>query len=285
MTTSHEELVLISGASTGMGAATARELARRGYHVLAGVRRESDAPHVPNVEPVLLDVTDPAGIAAVAERIAGDPARRPLRAVINNAGIAVNAPVELLSMAEWRHQFEVNFFGHVAVTKAVLPALHASAGRVVNISSIGGKVAMPTYGAYAGAKFALEAMSDALRRELAPHHVQVVVVEPGGVRTEMTGRGIERLAATVAALSPAERGRYGGLLQAVISHATAFTASGLPAEAAGRIIADAATTRRPRTRYTVGRDAAVLTRLSRVLSDRVLDRVLAANLRPHFPKA
>jgi len=286
MTTSHEELVLISGASTGMGAATARELARRGYHVLAGVRRESDADALrgPGLEPVILDITDPGHIEAVARRIAGDPARRPLRAVINNAGIAINAPVELLSMAEWRRQFEVNFFGHVAVTQAVLPALHASSGRVVNISSLGGKVAMPTYGAYAGAKFAMEAMSDALRRELAPHGVQVVVVEPGGVRTEMTSRGVERMNETIAALSPQQRGRYGGLLRAVISHATAFTKSGQPAETAGRIIADAATVRRPRARYTIGRDAAVLTRLSRVLPDRVLDRLLAADLRPHFPK-
>lgn len=286
MTTSHEELVLISGASTGMGAATARELAGRGYHVLAGVRRQADADvlRAPNLEPVFLDITDPEQIEAVARRIADDPAGRPLRAVINNAGVAINAPVELLSMADWRRQFEVNFFGHVAVTKAVLPALHASSGRVVNISSIGGKVAMPTYGAYAGAKFALEAMSDALRRELAPHGVQVVVVEPGGVRTEMTGHGIARANETVAALTPVERGRYGGLLQAIINQATTFTESGLPAEAAGRIIADAATVRRPRLRYPIGRDAAVLTRLSGVLPDRLLDRILAANLRPHFPK-
>lgn len=286
MTTSHEELVLISGASTGMGAATARELARRGYHVLAGVRRDSDADALrgPRIEPVILDITDPAQIEAVAGRITGDPAGRPLRAVINNAGVAVNAPVELLSMAQWRHQFEVNFFGHVAVTKAVLPALYAGSGRVVTISSIGGKVAMPTYGAYAGAKFALEAMSDALRRELAPHGVSVVVVEPGGVRTEMTERGIELMNETVAGLSPDERGRWGGLLQAVISHARAFTSSGVSAEVAGRIIAEAATTRRPKIRYTIGRDAAVLTRVARVLPDRVLDRVLAADLRKHFPR-
>jgi NAD(P)-dependent dehydrogenase (short-subunit alcohol dehydrogenase family) len=286
MTTSHEELVLISGASTGMGAATAHELARRGYHVLAGVRRaaDADALRATNLEPVILDITDPGQVEAVTARITGDPAHRPLRAVINNAGIAINAPVELLSMAEWRQQFEVNFFGHVAVTKAVLPALHASSGRVVNISSVGGRIALPTYGAYAGAKFAMEAMSDALRRELASHGVQVVVVEPGGVRTEMTGHGIERATETLAALSPQESGRYGPLLRAIINQATAFTASGVTAEAAGRIVADAATVRRPRIRYTVGRDAAILTRLSRILPDRVLDRVLAANLRPHFPK-
>ncbi|GAA2677031.1 SDR family oxidoreductase [Actinosynnema pretiosum subsp. pretiosum] len=285
MTTSHEELVLISGASTGMGAATARELARRGYHVLAGVRREADADalRAPGLEPVLLDVTDPALIAAAAHRVAED--RRPLRALVNNAGIAINAPVELLPMDEWRRQFEVNFFGHVAVTKALLPALHASSGRVVNISSVGGKVAMPTYGAYAGAKFAMEGMSDALRRELAPHGVTVVVVEPGGVRTEMTGHGIERATGTLAAMTPTERRRYGGLLQAIINQATAFTEAGLPAEAAGRVIADAATTRKPRARYTIGRDAALLTRLPRLLGDRALDRLMAANLRPHFPKA
>lgn len=288
MTTSQEpvETILVTGASSGMGAATAGELARRGYHVLAGVRRPTDADALrsAHVEPVILDITEPEQIAAVARRIADDAERRPLRAVINNAGIAINAPVEVLSMDEWRRQFEVNFFGHVAVTKAVLPSLHASGGRVVNISSVGGRIAMPAYGAYAGAKFAMEAMSDSLRRELAPLGVQVVVVEPGGVKTEMTGHGIERANGTLATLSAAQRGRYGALMHAVIAQATSFTASGLSAEAAGRVIANAATTRRPRTRYTIGRDAALLTRLSRILPDRTLDRILAANLRPHFPK-
>lgn len=279
-------MILITGASTGMGAATARELARRGFHVLASVRRQSDADTLRNagLEPVLLDITDPEQIASVSQRIADDPAGRPLRAVINNAGIAINAPVEVLSMEEWQRQFDVNFFGHVAVTKAVLPALHASGGRVVNISSIGGRIAMPTYGAYAAAKFAMEAMSDSLRRELAPHGVQVVVVEPGGVKTEMTGHGIERAKDTIATLSPTQRSRYGELLQAIINQATSFTDSGLSAEAAALVIAKAATARRPRTRYTIGRDAAVLTRLSRILSDKMLDRILAANLRPHYPK-
>jgi NAD(P)-dependent dehydrogenase (short-subunit alcohol dehydrogenase family) len=279
-------MVLITGASTGMGAATARELARRGFHVLAGVRRPSDADTLRSagLEPVFLDITNPEQIASVSKRIADDPAGRPLRAVINNAGIAINAPVEVLSMEEWQQQFDVNFFGHIAVTKAVLPALHASGGRVVNISSIGGRIAMPTYGAYAAAKFAMEAMSDSLRRELAPHGVQVVVVEPGGVKTEMTGHGIERANDTIATLSPTQRSRYGELLQAIINQATSFTDSGLSAEAAALVIAKAATARRPRTRYTIGRDAAVLTRLSRILSDKMLDRILAANLRPHYPK-
>lgn len=288
MTTSHEsELIVISGASTGMGAATAHELARRGYHVLAGVRRSADADAIreERVEPVLLDITVPEQIEALVERIATDPLGRTLRVLVNNAGIAVNAPVETLPLDQWRRQFDVNLFGHIAMTQALLPFLHDSTGRVVNISSVGGRIAMPTYGAYAGAKFALEAVSDALRRELAPHGLQVVVVEPGGVQTEMTGHGIEQARTFVAEMTPVHRRRYAPLMQAIINQATAFTTSGVSARAAAVVIADAATTLRPRARYTIGRDAAMMTRLTRILPDGVLDRVSAANLRPHFPKA
>ncbi|KZE41030.1 SDR family NAD(P)-dependent oxidoreductase [Microbacterium sp. T32] len=288
MTTSHEnELIVISGASTGMGAATAHELARRGYHVLAGVRRSADADAIreERVEPVLLDITVPEQIEALVDRIATDPLGRTLRILVNNAGIAVNAPVETLPLDQWRRQFDVNLFGHIAMTQALLPFLHDSTGRVVNISSVGGRIAMPTYGAYAGAKFALEAVSDALRRELAPHGLQVVVVEPGGVQTEMTGHGIERARTFVAEMTTVHRRRYAPLMQAIINQATAFTTSGVSARAAAVVIADAATTLKPRARYTIGRDAAMMTRLTRILPDGVLDRVSAANLRPHFPKA
>jgi NAD(P)-dependent dehydrogenase (short-subunit alcohol dehydrogenase family) len=226
MTTSSEtpEHVIVTGASVGMGAATARELACRGFHVLAGVRRDSDADAIrgAGIEPVILDITDHDQIAALAARFRGT-----LRALVNNAGIAANGPVETLPLSEWRRTFEVNLFGHVAVTQAFLPALLRSKGRIVNISSIGGKVAMASYGAYAGSKFALEAMSDALRREVSPLGVQVIVVEPGGVQTEMSVR----------------------------------------------------------TRYTIGRDAAIMSRLTRVLPDRLLDRLVAADLRAHYPAA
>jgi NAD(P)-dependent dehydrogenase (short-subunit alcohol dehydrogenase family) len=289
MTTSHEspELVLVTGASTGIGAATARELARGGYHVLAGVRKERDADAIraAGIEPVMLDVTDPEQIAATVARVDGDPAGRPLRALVNNAGIAVNAPVEALPMSEWRWQFEVNLFGQVAVTQALIPALLRSRGRIVNISSLGGRVALPTYGAYAGTKFALEAVSDSLRRELAPHGVQVVVVEPGGVRTEMAGRGAVTATSLAAGMTAEQDRRYGDLVRAILTHSAAFTEAGRSAEDAARVVAKAVTARRPRTRYPIGRDAALLTRLSRILPDRVLDRVLAADLRPHLRAA
>jgi NAD(P)-dependent dehydrogenase (short-subunit alcohol dehydrogenase family) len=278
------ELVIVTGASTGMGAATARELAGRGFHVLAGVRRDVDADALrgEGIEPHILDITVDAHVAAIADRVAHDPLGRPLRALINNAGISVNAPVEALPMAEWRRQFEVNLFGHIAMTQALLPALLRSAGTVVNISSVGGKVALPTYGAYAGTKFALEAASDALRREVTDLGVRVVVVEPGAVRTEMLERGVANADRLKTGMTTDQRERYGDLVVAVSEQARSFGKRGVPAERAGKVIANAASAPHPRTRYTIGRDAAVLVRLARLLSDRFLDRMVRLGLRPHY---
>ncbi|MCV7321856.1 SDR family NAD(P)-dependent oxidoreductase [Mycolicibacterium confluentis] len=286
MTLSTENrLVVITGASTGIGAATARELAQRGFHVLAGVRRERDADVIrrPNIEPLILDITNPEHIRALAERVREDPQGRALRAVVNNAAVQANVPVEAFAIDQWRDMFEVNLFGHVAVIQALLQSLIDSRGRVVNISSVGGKIAMATYGPYAGTKFALEAVSDSLRREVAPHGVQVVVIEPGAVRTEMLGRAIASAHDPLAAMTSEQRRRYGGLVQAVNAQAEASTRSGLPAEAAAAVIAKAITARKPRTRYTVGREAALLS-VTRLLPDRLLDRIFAAALRPYMPK-
>lgn len=274
-----DELIIVTGASTGMGAATAKELARRGFHVLAGVRREvdADALRAEGIEPRLLDITVEADVAAIADRVASDP--RPLRALVNNAGIAINAPVETLPMAQWRKQFEVNLFGHIAMTQALLPALLLSSGTVVNVSSVGGKVVLPTYGAYAGSKFALEAVSDALRREVAELGIKVVVIEPGAVKTEMAERGIATAEGLQAQMTATQLARYSDLAAAVTAQARSFGEVGVSAEHAAKVIAKAATASRPRTRYTIGRDAAILVRVSRVLPDRVLDRIVRGNLR------
>jgi NAD(P)-dependent dehydrogenase (short-subunit alcohol dehydrogenase family) len=275
------KLIVVTGASTGMGAATARELAHKGFHVLAGVRREADADALRDegIEPRILDITVESDVAAIAERVASDPQRRPLRALINNAGIAINAPVETLPIAEWRKQFEVNLFGHIAMTQALLPALLMSSGTVVNISSVGGKVVLPTYGAYAGSKFALEAVSDALRREVSDVGIKVVVVEPGAVKTEMAERGIATAEGLMANMTAAQLARYDDLAAAVTAQARSFIETGVSAEHAAKVITKAATASRPRTRYTIGRDAAILLRVSRVVSDRVLDRIVRLNLR------
>lgn len=288
--TSHprrNELIVVTGASTGIGAASARELADRGFHVLAGVRRQVDADAlrtVPiagsgSIEPHILDITSEADVTAIADRVAQDPLGRPLRALINNAGIAVNAPVETLPIAHWRNQFEVNLFGHIAITQALFAALLSNSGTVVNISSVGGKVVLPTYGAYAGSKFALEAASDALRREVAHLGIKVVVVEPGAVKTDMAERGIATAEELQAKMTAAQQRRYGNLNAAVMAQARSFIDIGVSAEHAARVIAKAATASRPRTRYTIGRDAAMLVRVNRLVSDRALDRIVKLNLR------
>ena len=287
MTTSVEtrEIVVITGASSGIGEATARELARRGFHVLAGVRRDQDADAIRglNIEPLTLDITNPHHIRALADRVHGDPQGRTVRALMNNAGMGINAPVEVLALDQWRRLFEVNFFGHIAVTQTLLPALIRSKGRVINISSVGGKIAMATYGPYAGTKFALEAVSDSLRREIAPLGVQVVVVEPAAVRTKIGDRAIARAQEVASTMTPQQSERYGRLVEAITTQAASAMESGLSADAAAKVIAQAVTARKPRTRYTLGREAALLPLLT-TLPDRMLDCILAAALRPHFPK-
>ena len=276
------QLVVVTGASTGMGAATARELAGRGYHVLAGVRREvdADALRAVGIEPHILDITDESDVAAIADRVADDPLRRPLRALINNAGIAVNAPVEALPIAEWRKLFEVNLFGHIAMTQALLPALLHSSGTIVNISSVGGKFAMATYGPYAASKFALEAASDSLRREVGPLGVKVVVVEPGAVKTRMAEHAVASADRVNANMTTDQLGRYADLTAAVSAQQLSFSKDGVSVERAAKVIAKAATASKPRTRYTIGSEAALLW-LTRLASDRFLDRMLQLALRPH----
>ncbi|MEU6393966.1 SDR family NAD(P)-dependent oxidoreductase [Streptomyces sp. NPDC046939] len=281
------ELVVVSGASSGIGAATAQALAARGYHVLAGVRTDSeaDAVRADGIEPVTLDITVPEHIEALARRIADDPEQRALRVLVNNAGIEINAPVEVLPLTVWREQFEVNLFGHIAVIQRLLPLLRRSQGRIVNISSVGGVAALPVFGAYAGTKFALEAASDSLRREVAEHGVQVVVVQPGGVRTEMAARSGDISLELAAAMSAEHQRLYGALINATVSSNTAFLQRALPAAKAGAKIARVATTPRPRARYTLGRDAAFVIPLARFLPTRLMDGILAMSHRSRNPKS
>ena len=241
-------LVVVTGASTGIGRATMRHLAQAGLYVLAGVRTDAAAEAVAaeGVEPVRIDIADPDQIAGLAQRVADDPEGRPLQALVNNAGIAVAAPVEVIPLGEWRRQFEVNLFGHVAVIQALLPALIASRGRIVNVSSIGGLVAGPTYGAYSGSKFALEAVSDALRREVRHLGVEVVVVEPGAIATPIWEKGLATAQGLTDTMTAEQRERYRQITAAAGRRAQQAARDGVPPEHVARVITDAVTTRRPR---------------------------------------
>ena len=185
---------VVTGASSGIGQATAQHLDSLGFTVFAGVRSAEARERVASegsghVRPLRLDVTDPASIAAAAGEVREAAGTSGLAALVNNAGIAVSGPLELVPIEGLRNQLEVNVIGQVSVTQAFLPALRAARGRIVNVSSIGGKIALPLAGPYAASKFALEAITDSLRRELRHLGVQVIAVEPGGVKTAIWGKG------------------------------------------------------------------------------------------------
>lgn len=278
---STDRTAVVTGASSGIGLAATQELARRGFHVLAGVRKQQDAERLAgeNVEPVIVDITDEEQIAALADRVARDPRGRRLGALVNNAGVALNAPAETIPLAEWRRHFDVNFFGHVAVVRALLPALIADGdGRLVNVSSIGGRVAFPTFGAYAAAKFALEGFSDALRREVGRLGVKVIVIEPGNIATPIWNKTMTTMDEMAATMTPDQRARYDDLVVAVRNQAEERRSSGIQPLGVAKVIADAIEARKPRARYRVGRDAKLGAVLSGLLSDHMFDRLVARNL-------
>lgn len=274
--------VLISGASTGIGKATALHLASLGYQVFAGVRRISDgealeAQAPSNLRPVLLDVTQPDSIEATAQILAQE-ALQGLHGLVNNAGIAIAGPLEHLPMADLRRQLEVNVLGQVALTQAVLPLLRQAkhplrgAGRVVNISSISGKVASPMVGPYAMSKFALEAFTDALRRELMRWNIEVVAIEPGNIQTPIWEKTLDWASHMRAKLSSVALEQYGPEIDTASRYAAQAVGKGLPATEVAKVIEAALSRKTPRTRYVVGRDAQMGAFLARLLPDRWIDR-------------
>src|SRR2546427_671557 len=199
--------VVVTGASSGIGAAIARDLAARGFRVFGTVRREQDgAPlEAAHVVPVLMDVTDTASVARARDEVTRALAGAPLAALVNNAGIPSAGPLELVPLDQLRHVLEVNLVGAVAVTQAFLPLLKAARGRIVNISSAAGRGCLPFLGPYAASKFALEGASDSLRRELLPFGVRVIVVQPGSVQSRIWEK-VERWDLSRYRGTPYERG-------------------------------------------------------------------------------
>jgi NAD(P)-dependent dehydrogenase (short-subunit alcohol dehydrogenase family) len=269
--------VLVTGASSGIGEAAALHLRELGFDAVAAVRKDEDAERlgVSGLRTVKLDVTDGGSIAAARDELGGAP----LAGLVNNAGIAVAAPLEFLPLDQLRRQLEVNLIGQLAVTQAFLPALRAGSGRIVNVSSIGGRMALPLVGAYNASKFALEAVSDSLRRELRSQGVDVVVIEPGGVKTPIWRKGDE-LAEQMAVEMPPEAERlYGSLIEALRRQTVRIsTETGIEAREVAEAIGTAMTARRPRARYLVGRDAKGRAVAAKVLPARVMDRLVARAL-------
>lgn len=274
--------VVVTGASTGIGRACVDVLVDRGFQVWAAVRKASDEAALRDAHPgavrvLRLDLTDQASIAAAGEQVV---AAGPLHGLVNNAGAALPGPLEYLPIEVFRRQLEVNLVGQLAVTQAMLPALRAAreAGgdpRIVMIGSIGGRIAGPMLGAYHASKFGLVGLTDSLRAELAPSGIQVVLIEPGAVKTPIWDRGTAAADDLFKAMPP-EAGRYTRQAEASRAMAAQAAENGLPAERAARIVADALTDTHPRPRRLVGRVAIVAGTLVRLLPHRMIYRFTAS---------
>jgi NAD(P)-dependent dehydrogenase (short-subunit alcohol dehydrogenase family) len=301
--------VLITGASTGIGRATALRLAESGWTVFAGVRDAeaaerlhtaggesflqseagageplrasasetgpSKAP-VGNLIPIALDVTDAAQIAAAAEQVHAHTGASGLDALVNNAGIGVSGPLELIALEDLRLQLEVNVLGQVAVTQALLPALRRARGRIVFVSSLGGRVALPFSAPYAASKHAIEAIGDALRGELRSSGISVTLVEPGSVATPIWAKS---RALTELVHIPPELARHYGHVPATFARVLQNTERrAIPPERVAHTIERALTTKSPRARYLLGRDARTTVLAKALLPTPIFDRLVGRTL-------
>jgi NADP-dependent 3-hydroxy acid dehydrogenase YdfG len=276
--------VLVTGASSGIGRAAAVELARRGHSVFAAARRETALTELAvtyqGIVAAPLDVTDDDSIARAWNRIDSVTGGAGVDVLVNAAGFARTGPIEMLSSQEVKRQFDTNVFGLLAVTRAVLPAMRArGAGRVINISSIVGLTSFPAMGAYCGTKYAVEALSDALRMEVAPFGIKVVLIEPGFVATDIFGAPTRETGeAAPSAASPLVEtdGAYRPVIGAAETFLEKQMKRAMPAAALARVIAAAAEARRPHTRYVAPASAKGLVAVFTRLPDRLAD---AAKLR------
>ena len=276
----HSQAVVITGASTGIGEACVKRLAAAGFHVFAGVRKAEDGAALQQatgdrVTHLLLDVTNTDQIAAAQATVATMVGENGLAGLINNAGIAVGGPLEFMPLDEFHHQMAVNVYGALAVTQAFLPLLRQATGRIVNMSSISGLAASPFLGPYAASKFALEALSDALRLELRPWGIQVVLVEPGNIATPIWQKGLAFADQLEAKLPPEAQAYYGPIFP--FMRAMLTRSRGTPADAVAQVVEQALTAAQPNARYLVGNDARLRTWIER-LPTRWRDNLIASRL-------
>ncbi|CAI4033211.1 11-cis retinol dehydrogenase [Nitrospira tepida] len=280
--------IVITGASSGIGEACAMHLDRQGFRVFAGVRAERDraalrAKASSRLTPLRLDVTDLDSIATAVRTVSEAVGEAGLAGLVNNAGIAVPGPIETVPLDLVRRQFEVNVVGQIAVIQAFLPLLRKGRGRIVNMSSIAGVAAVPFLGIYGASKFALEAMTDALRLELRAWGISVSLVEPGAIATRIWNKSACLAESIRASADPALVALYEPLMRGLARRATDAERRALSPNAVALAVVHALTAARPRLRYLVGTDAKVRAAAKRFFGDRAHDRLVAAILR--LPKS
>jgi NAD(P)-dependent dehydrogenase (short-subunit alcohol dehydrogenase family) len=273
--------VIVTGASTGIGRATALRLDASGWRVFAGIRDPADGESLrqagsERLTPVTLDVTDPEQIAAAAARVE-EESESGLHGLVNNAGVAIPGPLETVPLEDFRRQLEVNLVAYVAMTQALLHSIRKAKGRVVFVSSIGGRMAFPFGGPYHASKFGTEAIGDVFRQELRPWGLRVAIIEPGSIDTPIWERG-QRKATEIEAKAPKTDLLYGAAIEKFRKLIQDTAERGIPPEKVAKAIAHALESSRPRTRYLVGLDAKVQARLKPLIPTPLFDRIVARTL-------
>jgi NAD(P)-dependent dehydrogenase (short-subunit alcohol dehydrogenase family) len=275
-------VVLITGASTGIGAASAVELARSGFRVFAGVRNEGDGERLksqsPEVVPITLDVTDGGQIAAAVASIHRVVGEAGLAGLVNNAGIVVAGPLETLPLEQFRRQLEVNVLGQIAVMQAFMPLLRKARGRIVNMSSVNGRIASPYLSPYAASKHALEAISNAMRVEVRAWGIRVILIEPGATDTPIWEKSLSAAAALEGRASADAVDLYKDDVNAFRQAVRKLAGGALPVDSVVRCVIHALTARWPRTRYPVGLQANLLMRAHKWIPDRIWDWIIERSL-------
>jgi NAD(P)-dependent dehydrogenase (short-subunit alcohol dehydrogenase family) len=269
--------VFVTGASTGIGYATALRLAGAGFTVIPGLRRDEPLPD-PVAKPVLLDLANPDSLGPACAEVL-DRADGKLSGLVNNAGMNVSGVFEAMSLDEWRTQFEVNLFGHLAITQALLPALTSSRGRIVTVGSIGGRMSLPYLAPYSASKFAVRAWMDALRGELAPQGVRAILIEPGAIATPLWEKGTSSATARIDDLPPDIKARYERYMNGALHTAELAERHAIPADRCAKVIERALTARHPKGRYLVGPDARLQAMIA-ILPTRMFDGVASVLIRP-----
>ena len=275
--------VVVTGASTGIGRACALRLDRLGFQVFAGVRKDADGKALKkkargNLTPMRLDITNDAAIIAAAETVGNAVGEEGLLGLVNNAGIAVPGPLEFLPLGDLRSQMEVNVIGQVAVTQAFLPLLRKGTGRIVNIGSIGGRMATPFLGAYNASKFAMEALTDSLRMELKPWGISVSIIEPGSIDTRLWEKGQNAGDVLLGKMPPHGRELYDPAVDAVRQAAEKSAQGAIPPSAVAKAVVHALTAERPKTRYVVGTNARIQAVVARLVPDGMKDWLVAREM-------
>ena len=275
--------VLITGCSTGIGRATALHLDNRGFRVFAGVRKQEDGEKLAadasgGLIPLIVDVADDDSVAACARQLSVE-CPGGLAGLVNNAGISVYGPMETVPIDELRRQLEVNVVGQVAMTQANLPLLRKAKGRIVFISSVAGRThSMPFFGPYAASKWAIEAIGDALRVELAAWGIKVAIIEPGAIESAIWAKGFEEFDEVVERMSSETRPTYEPAMKQGLKIFQMLVRHGRPGTVVAKKIEHALTARRPRTRYVIGPDARFQVS-GNFMPDRLRDKVMARSLR------